>query len=114
MTKEKAAKKLKVLKVLAEHGVGGEKETARRLYEELKKKYEVEEETTEEKQQSFSAVSMFYMGIMGIALQQELENCDDCPYQNEEEICGQCGTYENIKDICLRMEKARQERRRVN
>ena len=42
MTKEQAEKKLKALKVLAERGVGGERETAKRLYKKLKKKYEIE------------------------------------------------------------------------
>lgn len=105
MTRGKAEKKLKALKALAERGVGGEKETAKRLYEELKKKYGVEEETA-----SDSVISMFYMGMMGFTLQQEFENCNECPYQNGQEICEQCGTYENIKEICRRMEKARRER----
>ena len=100
-------------KMLAERGVGGEKETAKRLYEELKKKYGVEEETAKEETDSDFVISMFYMGMMGFTLQQELENCDDCPYQNGQEICEQCGTYENIKEICRRMEKARQERGRT-
>lgn len=113
MTREQAARKLKALKALAERGVGGEKETAKRLYEELKKKYGVEEETAKEETDSDFVISMFYMGMMGFTLQQELENCDDCPYQNGQEICEQCGTYENIKEICRRMEKARQERGRT-
>lgn len=105
MTKEQAQRKLKALKALAECGIGGEKETAKRLYEKLKKKYGVEEEIA-----SGSGITMFYMGMMGLTLQQELENCRECPYQNEQEICEQCGTYENIKEICTRMEKAKQER----
>lgn len=113
MTREQAARKLKALKALAERGVGGEKETAKRLYEELKKKYGVEEETAKEETDSDFVISMFYMGMMGFTLQQELENCDDCPYQNGQEICEQCGTYENIKEICRRMEKARRERGRA-
>ena len=113
MTREQAARKLKALKALAERGVGGEKETAKRLYEELKKKYGVEEETAKEETDSVFVISMFYMGMMGFTLQQELENCDDCPYQNGQEICEQCGTYENIKEICRRMEKARRERGRA-
>lgn len=42
--REKIADKLKKIKALAERGVGGEKETAMRMYEELKAKYEVEDE----------------------------------------------------------------------
>jgi len=113
MTKEQAERKLKALKALSERGVGGEKETAKRLYEELKKKYGAEEETAREEAGSDTVISMFYMGMMGFTLQQELENCNECPYQNGQEICEQCGTYENIKEICRRMEEARQERGRA-
>lgn len=112
MTKEQVRRKLKALKALAERGVGGEKETAKRLYEELKKKYGTPKETVavaEEKDR----ISKFYMGMMGWTLQQEMENCNECPYQNGQEVCEQCGTYENIKEICRRMEKAKQERGRA-
>lgn len=108
MTKEQAGRKMKALKALAERGIGGEKETAKRLYEELKEKYGVQEETD-----SDCVISMFYMGIMGLTLQQELENCNECPYQNGQEICEQCGTYENIKEICRSMEEARKKRGRA-
>lgn len=110
MTKEQAGRKLKALKTLAERGVGGEKETAKQLYERLKNKYGVEEETAKEEADSDLVISMFYMGIMDFTLQQELENCNKCPYQNGQKICEQCGTYENIKEICRRMEEAKQER----
>lgn len=113
MTKEQAERKLKALKALAERGVGGEKETAKRLYQELKKKYGVHEETATTETDSDCVISMFYMGMMGFTLQQEMENCNECPYQNGQEICEQCGTYENIKEICRRMEEARQERGRA-
>lgn len=42
--RDKIAKKLKKIKALAERGVGGEKETAMQLYEELKSRYEIEDE----------------------------------------------------------------------
>ena len=113
MTKEQAERKLKALKALAERGVGGEKETAKRLYQELKKKYGVQEEAEKGETDSDYVISMFYMGMMGFTLQQELENCNECPYQNGQEICEQCGTYENIKEICRRIEKAKQERGRA-
>ncbi len=45
MTKDQAERKLKALQALAERGVGGEKETAKRFYEELKKKYGIGGET---------------------------------------------------------------------
>lgn len=41
---DKITAKLAKIKALAERGVGGEKETAMRMYEELKKKYEIEDE----------------------------------------------------------------------
>lgn len=113
MTKEQAERKLKALKALAERGVGGEKETAKRLYEELKKKYGISEETKKEETDSDFVISMFYMGMMGFTLQQELENCNECTYQNGQEICEQCGTYENIKEICRRMEETKQKRGRA-
>ena len=50
MTKEQVVKKLKALKALAEQGVGGEKEGARRLYDKLKSKYGISEEELQEKQ----------------------------------------------------------------
>lgn len=113
MTKEQAERKLKALKALAERGVGGEKETAKRLYKELKKKYGVQEEAEKGETDSDYVISMFYMGMMGFTLQQELENCNECPYQNGQEICEQCGTYENIKEICRRMEEAERKRGRA-
>lgn len=113
MTKEQAERKLKALKALAERGEGGEKEAAKRLYEELKKKYGIGEEAKKEETDSDFVISMFYMSMMGFSLQQELENCNDCPYQNGQEICEQCGTYENIKEICRRMEEAKRKRGRA-
>lgn len=113
MTKDQAERKLKALQALAERGVGGEKETAKRFYEELKKKYGIGGETKKEETDSDFVISMFYMGMMDFTLQQEIENCNECPYRNGQEICEQCGTYENIKEICRRMEKARQERGRT-
>lgn len=43
MNREQAAEKLKKIKALAERGVGGEKETAMKLYRELLEKYQIEE-----------------------------------------------------------------------
>lgn len=44
MQKEKMIKKLAAVKALAENGVGGEKETASRMYEDLKAKYGITDE----------------------------------------------------------------------
>ena len=41
---DRIAEKLKKIKALADRGVGGEKETAMRMYEELKARYEIEDE----------------------------------------------------------------------
>lgn len=41
---DKIKEKLAKIKALAERGVGGEKETAMRMYEELKARYEIEDE----------------------------------------------------------------------
>lgn len=43
MDREQAAEKLKKIKALAERGVGGEKETAMRMYRELMEKYQIKE-----------------------------------------------------------------------
>ncbi len=43
MTREQAAERLKKIKALADRGVGGEKETAMKLYRDLMEKYEIEE-----------------------------------------------------------------------
>lgn len=43
MDREQAAARLKKIKELAERGVGGEKETAMRLYRELMEKYDIDE-----------------------------------------------------------------------
>ena len=47
MKREKALEKLAKIKALAERGVGGEKETAKRMYEELCRKYEISEDEEE-------------------------------------------------------------------
>lgn len=44
MDREKAKEKLKKIKALAERGVGGEKESAMKMYRELLEKYELQED----------------------------------------------------------------------
>lgn len=46
--REKVLEKLGKIKALAERGVGGEKETALRMYEELKRKYDISPDEAEE------------------------------------------------------------------
>lgn len=57
MTREQATEKLKKIKALAERGIGGEKETAIRMYEELKARYEIEDEET-----MIDAVTLHWFG----------------------------------------------------
>lgn len=45
--REKVIKKLGKIKALAERGMGGEKETAMRMYEELKRKYDISPDEAE-------------------------------------------------------------------
>ena len=54
------AEKLKKIKALADRGVGGEKETAMRMYEELKARYEIEDEEI-----MLDAVSLHWFGYDG-------------------------------------------------
>ena len=45
--REKVLEKLGKIKALAERGVGGEKETAMRMYEDLCRKYDISEDEAE-------------------------------------------------------------------
>lgn len=49
-TEERIIDKLNKIKALAQRGVGGERETAIRMYNELKSKYNVEDESLEDKE----------------------------------------------------------------
>ena len=55
--RDKIAAKLKKIKALAERGVGGEKETAMRMYEDLKARYELED-----KEIMLDAVTLHWFG----------------------------------------------------
>lgn len=89
------------MKALAENGVGGEKETASRMYEDLKEKYgitdeevaAVKEQTAEEVKQEFSDIA-FALWVLTNNLAEEKKFCRGCP-----ESCRDCSTYENIKDL---------------
>lgn len=101
MQKEKMIKKLAAVKALAENGVGGEKETARRMYEDLKEKYgitdeevaAVKEQTAEEVKREISDIA-FVLWVLTNNLAEEKEFCRDCL-----ESCRDCSTHENIKDL---------------
>jgi len=110
MTKEQAVTKLKALKALAERGVGGEKEGARRLYDKLKSKYGISEEELQEKPQEqpekpFDGDTMFQAATAATMLKAEQQECDDCPARYGQKECEECGTYANIQRLCLQLEK---------
>ena len=102
MTKEQVTKKLKALKALAEQGVGGEKEDARRLYDKLKSKYGISEEELQEK--PFDGDTMFQAAAAATMLKAEKQECDDCPARYGQKECEECGTYANIQRLCLQLE----------
>ncbi len=104
MQKEKMIEKLAAVKALAERGVGGEKETALRMYSDLKEKYGITDAEiatvgtpqVEEVKQEFSDIA-FAMWVLVGNLQEEKDFCMDCPCAGDH--CLNCSTYENIKDI---------------
>lgn len=109
MKREQAVKKMKALKKLAEKGVGGEKEGARRLYEKLKKKYEIREEelrneTKDRQEKQFEGDALFQAIVTATMLKAEQECCEECPVHYGKKECEECGTYENIKRLCLQLE----------
>lgn len=101
MQKAAMVKKLAAVKELAENGVGGEKETAQRMYKALKEKYgitdvevaAVKEQTEAEAKQEFSDIA-FALWVLTNNLAEEKEFCRECM-----ESCNDCSTYENIKDL---------------
>lgn len=60
MEHDRIAEKLKKIKALADRGVGGEKETAMRMYEELKARYEIKDEEI-----MLDTVSLHWFGYNG-------------------------------------------------
>ena len=106
MTADKMTEKLAKLKALAENGVGGEKETAQRMYEDLKAKYSITDEmveairkpTAQEVKQELSSIS-FALWVLANNLAEEVENCNRCPYPQGSSSCDGCATIENRKDI---------------
>ena len=116
MTREQAADKLKKLKALAEQGVGGERQDARRLYEKLKSKYGISEEELQQAQQNqqekpFDGDTLFQAATAETMLKAEQEECDACPGHYGQEECESCGTYENIQRLCLQLEKLSRQRK---
>ena len=106
MTADKMTVKLAKLKALAENGVGGEKETAQRMYEDLKAKYSITDEavaaiakpTAAEVKQELSSIS-FALWVIVNNLAEEVEMCNRCPYPQGSSSCDGCATIENRKDL---------------
>lgn len=106
MTADKMTVKLAKLKALAENGVGGEKETAQRMYEDLKAKYSITDEavaaiakpTAAEVKQELSSIS-FALWVLVNNLAEEVEMCNRCPYPQGSSSCDGCATIENRKDL---------------
>ena len=116
MTREQAADKLKKLKALAEQGVGGERQDARRLYEKIKIKYGISEEELKEPQQDpqekqFDGDTLFQAATTATMLKAEQEECDACPGHYGQKECDGCGTYENIQRLCLQLETLSRQRK---
>ena len=106
MTADRMTVKLAKLKALAENGVGGEKETAQRMYEDLKAKYSITDEavaaiakpTAAEVKQELSSIS-FALWVLANNLAEEVEMCNRCPYPQGSSSCDGCATIENRKDL---------------
>ena len=113
MTREQAADKLKKLKALAEKGVGGEREDARRLYEKIKRKYGISEEELQQdpQERQFDGDTLFQAATTATMLKAEQEECDACPGHYGQEECESCGTYENIQKLCLQLETLSRKRK---
>ena len=116
MTRDQEIKKLKALKELAQRGVGGEKEGARRLYEKLKSKYGISEEELKEPQQNpqekqFDGETLFQAATTATMLKAEQEECDACPGHYGQAECKECGTYGNIQRLSRRLERLSRKRK---
>lgn len=106
MTADKMTVKLAKLKALAENGVGGEKDTAQRMYEDLKAKYGITDEavaavtkpTAAEVKQELSSVS-FALWVLANNLAEEAEMCARCPFPQGGSSCESCATKENRRDL---------------
>ena len=113
LQKEAMIKKLAAVKALAEKGVGGEKETASRMYEDLKEKYgitdgevaAVKEPAAAEVKKEFSDIA-FALWVLANNLDDEMKICRDCPDRNNPHvICAGCATDDNIKDLKAQYEE---------
>lgn len=106
MKADRMTVKLAKLKALAERGVGGEKETAQQMYEDLRRKYDIPEEdikavaepTAAEVKRELSEIS-FALWVLINNLHEEAEICGSCPIPQGSSACNGCPTAENRKDL---------------
>lgn len=113
MDKEKAIEKIAKVKQLAEKGVGGEKEDAKRLCKELIKKYGItmedvkafeQGEADEIARSKADIIGLsIALGIIANCLEDERTECEMCGRYGSE-YCKECPTQKNIEDLCLQYE----------
>ncbi len=115
--REKILDKLGKIKQLAEKGVGGEKETALRMYEELKDKYgiaesEVTAAAVPEEAQKKSEQMEFILWTVAQNLGEEQRLCQQCKERlNRKEECRDCSTLQNIKQLEKQFEELSEKRK---
>lgn len=119
--RKKIIAKLVKVKALAERGEGGEKETAQRMYEALKRRYEITDaeangaavetadisDIDQRSLRKYRGIS-FALAAVASTLTQENEICKGCPYANNDKQCGECSTYWNIRDLQVEFETMQQ------
>lgn len=114
MQKAKMIEKLAAVKELAERGIGGEKETALRMYADLKEKYGITDaevaaagpQTTQEAQRELSGIT-FALWVIENNLAEEMAICAECPLKSGKTCSGKedCPTYQNRTDLEMQYEE---------
>lgn len=100
--RKKTIEKLRKIKELAERGTGGEKEGAKRTYEELKAKFnitdaEIEVQQSEPERRKEIA---FTLQVLQMQIHEEMMCCNECEQRHKKtDICRECGTQKNIRDL---------------
>lgn len=116
MDRKKIIEKLQKLKVLSEKGIGGERSGAKFKYEKLKSKYgiteqDLQEEPQDQQEKPFDGYKLFQAATAATMLNAEQQECDVCPGHYGQKECEECGTYENIRKLCLQLEKLSRQRK---
>lgn len=116
MDRKKIIEKLQKLKVLSEKGIGGERSGAKFKYEKLKSKYgiteqDLQEEPQDQQEKPFDGDTLFQAATAATMLNAEQQECDVCPGHYGQKECEECGTYENIRKLCLQLEKLSRQRK---